>query len=645
MAASRRLSAVMFTDLVGFTTLTQGDEATALRLVEEHNRLLRPIFERFHGREVKSMGDGFLVEFDSALEATRCAVEVQRELHERNTASPEGATIRVRIGVHLGDVVRSDGDILGDAVNLASRLQPLAEPGGVCVSEQVYVQVGNKIPESFERLGPQQLKNVRLPVEAYRIALPWEKRGGSDRAPAPGRVAVLPFVNMSPDPNDEFFADGMTEELIGKLSELQGLKVIARTSVMSYKHKEKRLLDIGRELGVSALIEGSVRRSGQRLRVRVQLVDASTEEHRWASNYDESLDDIFAIQSDVAAKVADALAREVLPARPRAEPENLEAYTDFLQASQLLHQDTEPALRTAAQLFERAAEREPTFARAHLGVAQAWAALVLESFEDWPAVSRKAEPAAKRALELDPDLGEAHAALASIYTLLDRSSEAKEEVRRAIALNPNLSDAFSSLGTQHSAEGDLDAAIGASRRAFELDPLSVRKGVGLAWLLQMAGRPTEALALLENLDRLHPDDVRVLDGLAEYHRLSGDLGGAERVLTDALRAHPKSGTLLTDLAVVRALAGRRADAEATWAEAAEVLTDAGRTVGLLYLRTAMGDLDGAFRALSELARIHSWPGVIGVHPLFAPLREDPRYVQFAQSVGIPARRPPSSDGR
>ncbi|MGP8077692.1 MAG: adenylate/guanylate cyclase domain-containing protein [Thermoplasmata archaeon] len=227
------------------------------------------------GREIKSTGDGFLVEFDSALRAVQCAIDIHQNLAERN-AMPSVTPIRLRIGVHLGDVEERDGDIFGDSVYVASRIEPLADPGGICISEPVFGQVRNKISNQFEKLEPKALKNVRYPLDVYRVVLPWTGGPPPARSPGPARLAVLPFVNISPDPNDEYFADGLTEEMITVLSQLRELRVIARTSVSQYQANPKSVSQIGAELGVDAVLEGSVRKSVDQLRITVQLIDVGT---------------------------------------------------------------------------------------------------------------------------------------------------------------------------------------------------------------------------------------------------------------------------------------------------------------------------------------------------------------------------------
>ena len=288
--STRRLAAIMFTDIVGYSALTNQMNLSALQVLERHNRLLKPFFPRYNGKEIKTIGDSFLVEFESALDAANCAVKIQEYLHDYNTSTHEDWKIKLRIGVHLGDVVHRDNDILGDAVNIASRIQPLAEPEGVCVSEQVYYQIRNKVDYSFEQLERAELKNIKFSTGVYKIVMPWQnKRGDGEQKMDVAfildkkRIAVLPFSNISADPNDEYFSDGMTEELISIISEISDLAVISRTSVMQYKkNTSKHVADIGKELNVGCLIEGSVRKSGNHVRVAVQLIEVENDKHLWS---------------------------------------------------------------------------------------------------------------------------------------------------------------------------------------------------------------------------------------------------------------------------------------------------------------------------------------------------------------------------
>src|SRR5713101_7187532 len=332
----RRLAAIMFTDMVGYTALGQRDESLSLALVEEQRKLLRPIFKRNNGKEINTMGDAFLVDFPNALDAVRCAYDAQRTSREFNISQPPERRIRLRIGLHLGDVLESHGDIRGDAVNIASRIHSLAEDGGICVTRQVYDQVQNKFDLPLKSLGSRSLKNVNAPLEVYRMVLPWEREQKSTAAQLEtSRVAVLPFANMSPDPNDSYFADGITEEIISTLSGISGLNVISRTSVMGYKGTTKRVKEIGGELEAGSVLEGSFRKAGNKIRVTAQLIDVRDDRHVWAHSYDRNLDDVFGVQTDIAKQVSDALRVKILaPEIDRIEKkptESTKAYTLYLR--------------------------------------------------------------------------------------------------------------------------------------------------------------------------------------------------------------------------------------------------------------------------------------------------------------------------
>jgi adenylate cyclase len=350
VASQRRLVVIMFTDMVGFTARAQADEAAALGLRQEQEELIRPVLASHQGHEVKSTGDGLLVEFGSALKAIECAIGIQRRLHERNAKG--GATrIDLRIGIHLGDVEQHGGDIFGDAVNIASRIEAIAEPGGICLSSAVYEQVRNKIPDTLVKLPPRSMKGVQRPMDLYRVVLPWTVREPLSASPGPARLAVLPFSNISPDPSDEYFADGLTEELITVLSQLKELRVIARTSVMPYKSTSKGIAQIGAELGVATVLEGSVRKAGDQLRITVQLIDVATQEHTWANTFDRKLDKIFAVQSEIAKLIAKQLKVNVraaeqarLEARPPIRPDS---YLAYLKGRSLMRSMSGASMKTA----------------------------------------------------------------------------------------------------------------------------------------------------------------------------------------------------------------------------------------------------------------------------------------------------------
>ena len=623
----------MFTDMVGYTALTQSSEAGAMELLEKHNTLLRPMFSRFHGKEVKTVGDSFLVEFDSALDALSCAAEIQSELHEHNLRAASDGRIRLRIGIHLGDVIHKDGDVFGDAVNISSRIEPLAEPEGVCISRQVYDQVRNKFGLPLLSMGDRELKNVSVPVEVYCVQMPWDSPMGMS-GPESRRVAVLPFSNMSPDSADEFFADGMTEEIISTVSRIEGTEVISRTSVMQYKRSPKPIREISRELDVGTVLEGSVRKAGNRLRVTVQMIDAAKDRHLWAESYDRNFDDVFAIQSDIAGKVAEALKTRMARETPRSVglTENADAYTDYLRAKQVANEGGEANTRKAISLLESALAKDPEFSKAYAELARSLRHMGM--YEDYTSTTKKAEEMGRRAVATGPDVAEAHAAMAGVHIAMDRFDEAREELETAVRLNPNLSDAQSLLGEITGAFGRLDEAIAYYRKAYALDPVSPHAVILLSDVLRVSGRIDEAMSLLSRAKQLYPSNVHVSQGIAICHAESEDYVTARKILEEALRANPDEHDVQASIAIVDALEGKREEA----LEGVRGLSTDGWTTWVgarLVVNCVLGNLDEAFVALDELAQVHAWPFIVKSEPLLRPMQKDPRFADFCRKVGIP----------
>src|SRR5882724_5006562 len=408
----RKLAAIMFTDMVGYSALSQRDEKLAQELLEEHRRLLREIFPRFNGTEIKTIGDAFLVEFGSALEAAQCAIEIQRTLAKRNADIAPDRRIELKIGIHIGDVVHRGGDVYGDGVNIASRIEPVAGPGGICVSMDVERQIRNALEARFEKLAPTDLKNISVPMELFRIVLPWERdtrltagprktahgettrhmpwhevvlalllvtaliaggffflrhrasqQASNATASSPvgsipeKSIAVLPFENLSEEKQNEFFTDGVQDQILTDLSQIADLKVISRTSVMQYKSGVARnLRKIGEELGVTHVVEGSVQRAANKIRVNAQLIDARNDAHLWAQTYDRDLADVFAIQSEIAQKIADQLQAKLSPKEKAAIAErptkDLAAYDLYLRAKELIYERVANASHWRENLFK-----------------------------------------------------------------------------------------------------------------------------------------------------------------------------------------------------------------------------------------------------------------------------------------------------
>ncbi len=639
MAPNRRLAALMFTDIVGYTALAQRDEPLSLKLLERHNRLLRPVFPRFHGKEVKAIGDSFLVEFRSALDATNCAIEIQRLLHETAVSDPGESKVYVRIGIHLGDVVHKGRDVFGDSVNVASRVEPLADPGGICISEPVFGQVRNKIPNQIEKLEPKILKNVEIPLDVYRIVLPWAGPEPPADLASPTGLAVLPFSNFSPDPKDEYIADGLTEELITGLAHLRKLRVIARTSVWPYKSTSKGVLQIGKELGVSSILEGSVRRAGNRLRITVQVVDVRTQAHVWAETYDRELDDLLNVQADIAKQVAEALRvelgtgqREPPVPKPSVRPDS---YLAYLKGRTLLHSWTRDSLESAKAQFELAIALDPRNAAAHAGLATALHMFGLAHTDaarlEWVEQSRRS---GLRAIELDPTLAEAHFSLAFIYWR-DRDRRSTEtELKLAISLEPSNPQAHWLYAELLANEVRVDEALREFALAEAADPLWTHNLWLFAWLLLSLGRSEEALTKLQKIGELEPSGWMHHFGLAHYYLSRSDLDQAlKEVQLFEERTVPRWKPVVR--AWSYALSGEKDKARAILRQE-ETLPAFGQIAAFAAgVCAELGDLDDGFRWLDKAFsndNLPIWP--FRLSPRTARLRNDPRFLGLLERMKL-----------
>jgi adenylate cyclase len=474
----RRLSAIMAADVVGYSRLMGANEVGTLTCLKAHrSELIDPTIAEHCGRIVKLTGDGMLIEFPSVVNAVECAAEVQREMRNRNVDVAEDRRIEFRIGINLGDVIVDDDDIFGDGVNVAARLESVAKPGGLAVSQSVRDNVGNRLDLEFEDIGDQQLKNIEFPVRVYNVnfgAAPARSGGGVHTVPEaekPSR-AVLPFNNMSGDAEQEYFSDGISEDIITDLSKVSGLFVVGRNTSFGYKGMSPQLQRVASDLGVKYLLEGSVRKAGQRVRVNAQLIDGSNGGHLWADRYDRDLTDIFAIQDEITHAIVEQLKIRLLPKEKKAilQPptNNVEAYNHYLKGRQLFHAFTKSYLTLAKEMFAKAVEIDPNYARAYAGLASATARLwgmynVPTSAEELLAIT-------DRALALDPTLPEAYAARGEGLANSGRRVEAAQAFERALELDPNNYDANLAYARFCVTEGKFEKAIELFTRALELQP-------------------------------------------------------------------------------------------------------------------------------------------------------------------------------
>ena len=608
----RRLGAIMFVDIAGFTAMSSKDEGAALELLKKYGELVKSIFPKYEGRVVKTMGDGHLVEFSSAVEAVDCAVELQERMTQFNAPLADSGKLMIRVGIHVGDVVHTEDDVLGDAVNVASRVEPEAEPGGICVTRQVVDQVEGKVKWRLTRLGQRPLKNLPNPVELFIVSrVPMEAREERPQG-RQNRVAILPFSNLSPDPNDRYFVDGITEELISTVSKIGELSVISRASAMRYRDTSLTMKQVGRELGVAAILEGSVRKAGNRIRIAAQLIEVDTDRYVWSQSYDRDLTDVFGVQGEIAEQVAEGLKVQLLS----KEKDNLEAkatgspeaYSLYLKGRFYLNERTEEGAKKAIRYFEEALQNDPTFAKAHSGMADCY--LILSDY-GWMPPARAGELAranAMKALSLDESLPEAHASLGLTYVNHDWDFAAGErELKRAIELNPNFALAYHWYAIALNFQRKYEEGLGTARKALSLDPFSmvIRQSVGVSLLC--VGRHREAVEMFAKVVDENPDLTSVHYYLGMANILQGRWEDAIREARREVEADDFNPGSKLDLAFALAESGAKAEAEKMLDEAigwkgsyvsptsiALVALSVGRLAdGERYLKKALEDRDSS----------------------------------------------------
>jgi adenylate cyclase len=652
-----RLSVVWFTDLVGYSSLTAQDEDRAIALVRRFQAAVRAAVPSDSGRIVKFIGDAALVESPSAESALVAAATLRESLGEGEA---------VRTGVHLGDVaVAPDGDLYGDGVNTAQRIQVEAEPGQIVVSELVALGLRSRPAFHFESLGERTLKGVD-PVRLFLVTAveaapaaetrhPATEAGRPDgrpavsQAPAPAReqkpsIAVLPFANLSADPENEYFSDGITEEILTALTKLGDLKVISRTSIMQYKGTSKSVREIGKELEVGMVLEGSVRRARDRVRITAQLIDAGSDEHLWAENYDRDLDDIFAIQSDVAQRIVETLKVQLTPrekARIAERPtEDVQAYEWYLKGRHFLSRRTEPTLRQAIDRFRKAVAADPSFAQGWVGLADGLLLLAQYSpTTPLDEVADEARAAAERALVLDPDLGEAEVSLGNLAFSEWRWEEAERRFRRGLELRPGYAVGHHWFGLLLQIVGQQQEAIAALRRALSLDPLSLPIHTALGAALLHSHRLEESLEVYRKAIELDPGFARTYYFLVTVFIALGRF-------EEALEAEGEHSRLIPDwtptgyveeLRAGYANGGVRGYWEASLRWVSAHIQD---EVAEAHLRLAiacaqLGRVDEAFEHLKRpvASRYVSAPYDLG-NPLLEPLRSDPRFAEIRRKLGL-----------
>ena len=611
----------MAADVVGYSRLMGANEVgTLTALNHRRSEVIEPRITKSNGRIVKLTGDGILAEFPSVVDAVECALAVQREMKSRNVEIPEDRRIELRIGIHLGDVIVEDGDIFGDGVNIAARIESVGRPGGVAVSAAVKDNVGNRIDVGFEDMGEHQLKNIAQPIRVYNVGArqPADAKGqaGSPvtavepEADDKPSIAVLPFNNMSGDPEQEYFSDGITEDIITDLSKISGLFVVGRNTSFAYKGKTIQLQQVAAEMGVKFILEGSVRKVGERVRVTGQLIDGASGGHVWADRFDRDLTDIFAIQDEITKTIVSQLEIRLLPAEKKAinqvPTQNVEAYTYFLRGRQFYHYHTKRFLLLGRQMFVKAVELDPRFARAYAGIANCDSKLLGVFGAHIPA--EEILNSARQALELDPNLAEAHAAHGEALAVIGRKEEASGAFERALELDPKSYESNFSAGRFAFRANEHERAAELFKRALELQPEDSQSALLLALTLRSLGRTDDA---------------------AEYGRL-----GLKRA-EEQSRLHPESSRATQLGAVVLAALGEK-DKAREWMERALAI-DPDDPVAQYNAACMWSQLDDSERALDSLER---WATIVAPEtrewmkhdPDLDRLRDHPRYAALLQTI-------------
>jgi adenylate cyclase len=543
----RRLAAILSADVAGYSRLMGQDEDATITALNECRAIFRDRIEFHRGRVVDTAGDSVLSVFDSIVEAVACAHEVQSELGARSEDLPADSRMLFRIGINLGDVVeQDDGTIYGDGVNVAARLEGLAEPGGICVSESAHMQVEGKTNLGFQGIGEHEVKNIARPVRAFQVIAEKKAPISAQALALPDKpsIAVLPFTNMSGDPEQAYFSDGLTEDIITDLSKMAGLFVIARNSTFAYRDSAATVQEVSRQLGVRHVLEGSVRKVGNRVRITAQLIDGQTGRHVWAERYDRDLANIFEVQDEVTRRIVAAFATKMTVAEPadliHRRPRNPEAYDYFLRGREAVRSHRRSPVLEGRSLLESAIELEPTYSGAYAMLSLSWLSDYINGWGDSPDRSlARAKGLAEKAVTLDGSEPSAALQLARIFLWMKQHDRALTEAQRALALDPNYAMAHGQLGMMFHYTGQSERAIAPIETALRLDPYS---DIYLHWLGQSyfgLGRYDEAIASLKRRLIRSPDTYvsRVL--LAASYGHLGRTDKARAAWAEVFRVNPE----------------------------------------------------------------------------------------------------------
>ena len=560
MSQSRQLASIMFTDIVGYTALMGNDEEKAFTLLKKNRELQKPVIESFNGRFIKELGDGIMASFNTVSDSVNAALKIQEHCRAVNE-------YQLRIGIHLGEVLFENDDVFGDGVNIASRIQAISNPGSIYISEAVSANVSNKKGIMTRFIREERLKNVREPVRIYEVlnSIGQFPMVTSAQPVEQNSIAILPLINMSNDPEQDYFCDGISEEIMNALGQLNNLRVVARTSAFSFKGKNIDVREIGRALNVTNILEGSVRKSGKRLKIVTQLISSSSGSQLWSNLYDRELEDIFSIQEDIASSVATAIKGFLTFEEKETirRPETVvEAYEFFLKGRQLFHN---LKLEDARDMFRKAIQLDSEYALAYAGLADALSWLYEWEGRSLP-VLKEADQSSLKALSLAPNLAESHSSRGYILALGKKYDEAEKEFQEAIRLNSNCYDAYYLYGRSCFSRGDIEKSAEMFLKASEVRQEDFQSLLLLAQSLRVMGKNNvhevihKGISKARKLLELNPDDVRVLAlGSGSLYEI-GEKQEAFEWINRAFALDPDNAGTLFNAACLYAKDGKKEDA-------------------------------------------------------------------------------------
>ena len=545
----RKLTAIFIADAAGYSRLMGEDEASTVKTLSAFRKIMTTLIQQHRGRVIDSPGDNLLAEFASVVDAVQCGVAVQKELQSRNKGLPENKKLEFRIGINLGDVIKEGGRIYGDGVNIAARLEGMAESGGICISGPAYDQIENKLALDFEYLGEHVVKNINRPVRVYNVKMESEVLGNesNQELPLPDEpsIAVLPFDNISGDPEQEYFSDGITEDIITALSKIPKMFVIARKSTSIYKGKPIKIQRVGNELGVQYVLEGSVRKAGNRVRITAQLVNAVTGLQLWAERYDRELKDIFDLQDEITLKIINALQVELTEGEHARmwgkRADNLQAYLKFLQAREHYLTITQEGNAQARRLAEEAIALDPDYAPSyHFLALTHWGDIAFNTTKSPEHSIKLAVELAQKVIGLDDSYAEGHGLLGVLYTMLKRHDAGIMEAEKGIALDPNGAHSHFYLSFTLRYAGRFEEAVQAVEKAIRLNPFPPHTyfiGASLSYI--GSGRYDEAISAAKKAVASQPNSFIAHQNLAAAYSLVGLEENAQSAAAEVLRINPK----------------------------------------------------------------------------------------------------------